>query len=480
MIATIRATDHKDLPALSKFLVRLYKFEPSDFHFDPQLLEWKYLYPRAGWQGGRSYLLERDGNIVAHAGVGPASFRLPTGQVVNSLTIMDWAADSTVPLAGITLFRKLMGMAPTVFIIGGAPVTRQIMPHIGFRPVGDALTSAAWLRADSLRRQLQLLKKHYHVISPKDFLHWSEEKWSEEKLSLPPRSILLTCDDALRNTLTEMVPILQELGLSCLFFATGASADETPSMLWYEELYLMLLDADEPIVLRLPEADISTSIGPIAPSEKHSRWWNLVERLSQFDRELRRGFLDQIREQLRLAENWREQFLEDPTLATRFLTLDVAGLRQLAAAGMGIGAHSLSHPILARASEELAWQEISESRNVLEKALGQTVWAFGYPFGNAATVTGRDLRLAEQAGFRCAFMNVGGGLGAKINRSKIGDAKIDHSKINQSKISRFALPRVHVTADMSLFEFEAHISGFYRSLRKRLLGGDELEAVVWT
>jgi hypothetical protein len=194
----------------------------------------------------------------------------------------------------------------------------------------------------------------------------------------------------------------------------------------------------------------------------------LVERLSQFDRGLRRGFLDQVRDQLRLAENWREQFLQDPTLAARFLTLDRAGLRQLAAMGMTIGAHSLSHPILSRASEELAWQEISESRKVLEEALGQTVWAFGYPFGNAATVTGRDLRLAEEAGFRSAFLNTGGGFGAKIDRSKISGAKIN----------RFALPRVHVTADMSLFEFEAHISGFYRSLRKRLLGGDELEGVV--
>jgi len=335
-----------------------------------------------------------------------------------------------------------------------------VVTYHGVFPAGYEVRNPALdgnlVRADSLRRQLQLLTKRYIVITPEDFL-----QWSEEKLSLPPRSILLTCDDALRNTLTEMAPMLQELGLSCLFFATGASADETPSMLWYEELYLMLLDADEPIALGLPEAGIS--IGPIAPNEKHSCWWNLVERLSQFDRELRRGFLDQIREQLRLAENWREQFFQDPTLAARFLTLDRAGLRQLAAAGMTIGAHSLSHPILARTSEELAWQEISESRNVLEKALGQTVWAFGYPFGTAATVTGRDLRLAEQAGFRCAFMNVGGGFGAKISGAKI---------------NRFALPRVHVTADMSLFEFEAHISGFYRSLRKRLLGGDALEGVV--
>jgi hypothetical protein len=140
---------------------------------------------------------------------------------------------------------------------------------------------------------------------------------------------------------------------------------------------------------------------------------------------------------------------------------------------MAVGAHSVSHPILACASKELAWREISESRSVLERVLGQTVWAFAYPFGNAATVTGRDLRLAEEAGFRCAFMNVGGGLGAKINRSGIGRSEIGHPKIN-----RFALPRVHVTADMNLFEFEAHISGFYRSLRQRLLGVDEMEGVA--
>ncbi len=350
-----------------------------------------------------------------------------------------------------------------------------VVTYHGVFPAGYEIRNPALdgnlVHADSLRRQLQLLKRRYHVITPEEFLHWSQLQCSElhcsdGKPSLPPRSILLTCDDALQNTLTEMVPILRELGLSCLFFATGASAsgsaDDTPSMLWYEELYLMLLDASEPITLNLPEAGIE-GIGPIAPNQiapnqKHSCWWNLVERLSQFNGPSRRGFLDQFRQQLQLSENWRSQFLESPARAARFLTLDRAGLRQLAAAGMSVGAHTLSHPILARASDDLAWQEISESRSVLENALGRTVWAFAYPFGTAATVTRRDLKLAEQAGFRCAFMNTGGGLGAKIAGAKI---------------HRFALPRVHVTADMSLAEFEAHVSGFYHSLRQRLLGGNE-------
>jgi peptidoglycan/xylan/chitin deacetylase (PgdA/CDA1 family) len=329
-----------------------------------------------------------------------------------------------------------------------------VVTYHGVFPAGYEVRNAALdgnlVRADALRRQLQLLLKRYHVISPKDFL-----RWNNEEISLPPRSILLTCDDALRNTLTEMVPILHEAGLSCLFFATGASTDETPSMLWYEELYLMLLDASEPVALHLSEADIRINIAAGQP--KHAVWWSLVERLSQFAQPHRRRFLDQIRDQLKLSESWATRFTENPSLAARFLMLDRTGIRQLAAAGMTIGAHSLSHPILARTSDDLAWQEISESRSVLEKLLGRTVWAFGYPFGNAATVSGRDVKLAEQAGFRCAFMNAGGGFGAPYNC--------------------FAVPRVHITADMNLAEFEAHISGFYGSLRKRLLGGDKLRAV---
>jgi len=145
MIGTIRATEQRDLPALAEFLIRVYKFESSDFHFAPRMLEWKYFSPRAGWQGSRSYLMEKDGGIVAHAGVGPVSFYLPAGQIVPSLTILDWAADPSRPGIGVFLLRKLMRMAPTVFEIC-SPVGTQVLPHLGFRTIGEARTYAAWLR----------------------------------------------------------------------------------------------------------------------------------------------------------------------------------------------------------------------------------------------------------------------------------------------------------------------------------------------
>ena len=146
MTVAIRATEPRDLATLSQFLVRIYQFEPADHHANPQLLEWKYLRPGPGRESSGSYLLEQDGRILAHCGICPVTLHLPDGTTVNSVTMMDWAADPSAPGMGVILFRKLMEKAPVSFVIGGAPATRLIIPKIGFLQVGEAPTYAAWLR----------------------------------------------------------------------------------------------------------------------------------------------------------------------------------------------------------------------------------------------------------------------------------------------------------------------------------------------
>jgi peptidoglycan/xylan/chitin deacetylase (PgdA/CDA1 family) len=117
---------------------------------------------------------------------------------------------------------------------------------------------------------------------------------------------------------------------------------------------------------------------------------------------------------------------------------------------MEIGAHTLSHPVLSACSEDLARQEIAESKRELERILGKPVWAFAYPFGNPGTMGDREVRLAREAGFTCAFVNTGGGT---VDRSQ-----------------RFKLSRTHVTAEMKLSEFEAHVSGLHHRLQHAVRG----------
>jgi hypothetical protein len=142
----IRPVEAKDLPALSRFLVRAYQVDVASNLSNTAFLEWKYLSPRPGSVGSRSFVLEKEGKIVAHGGICPVSFRLPSGNLVSAITIMDWAADQHFPGVGITLFSRLMKLGDAVFIIGGSTATRQILPRIGFRQVGQALTFARWIR----------------------------------------------------------------------------------------------------------------------------------------------------------------------------------------------------------------------------------------------------------------------------------------------------------------------------------------------
>ncbi len=110
--------------------------------------------------------------------------------------------------------------------------------------------------------------------------------------------------------------------------------------------------------------------------------------------------------QLRLDEQWDANYRKDPVLSRRFLTLNQSELKQLAASGACVGAHTLSHPMLSQSSPEAAWHEIAESKRRLDQALGQETWAFAYPFGDAASVTSREVEMAEGAGFKAAFLNV--------------------------------------------------------------------------
>ena len=145
-LTEFRSIRSEDLPEVSRFLIRIYRVERTAPFADPRFLAWKYLTPRSEWNGSRGYVVEYQRKIVAHAGVSPGVLRLPGGSEVSCITIMDWAADPSVRGVGVSLFKELMKLAETVYIIGGTPATRHILPKIGFERAGEACTFSRWIR----------------------------------------------------------------------------------------------------------------------------------------------------------------------------------------------------------------------------------------------------------------------------------------------------------------------------------------------
>jgi hypothetical protein len=145
MIGSPRAINADDLEKVSRFLLGIYKIDAAAFA-DPEVLEWKYLRPRTDWHGSRGFVMERDGEIVAHLGVVPAIFEFPDGRKVRGGTLIDWAAISALPGTGALLGRHLVSRLEATFVIGGAPVTRQILPKARFRARAAATTYVKWIR----------------------------------------------------------------------------------------------------------------------------------------------------------------------------------------------------------------------------------------------------------------------------------------------------------------------------------------------
>ena len=85
-----------------------------------------------------------------------------------------------------------------------------------------------------------------------------------------------------------------------------------------------------------------------------------------------------------LCMDWNElaEFAQDPLLT--------------------IGAHTVNHVMLAKASDGQARSELKMSRSVIASALGKTPEHFAYPYGDRATVGPRDFRIASELGYKTA------------------------------------------------------------------------------
>jgi peptidoglycan/xylan/chitin deacetylase (PgdA/CDA1 family) len=311
-----------------------------------------------------------------------------------------------------------------------------VVNYHGVLPAGysseDPFLDGHLVEPQVFREQVRFLKAHYDVIEPEEF-----RESVEQGKPLPPRSVLLTCDDGLFNPLTEMLPILQEEKVSCLFFVTATSCSEDPGMLWFEELYHLMRSQSA-------ASEAASQFLAEAVPEKGAKsfsdwWWSAVRTASKFDAETRADWMSEFRAR---CGTLPEQFEK------RYRLLNLRELKRLSESGMSIGAHTRTHPILAVSNDQEVRREIQESKIQIERAIGKPVWALAYPFGNAATMGERELRLARKAGYSCAFLNVEHWEGQETNP--------------------FALCRTHVTSGMTLPEFAAHLSGVHARLQRAM------------
>ncbi|MFG6416577.1 polysaccharide deacetylase family protein [Roseateles sp. DC23W] len=192
--------------------------------------------------------------------------------------------------------------------------------------------------------------------------------------SLPARAAALSFDDGYADNHDVALPLLQRHGLPCSFFvATGFL---NGGRMWNDTLIEAVRRSTLPTLdLRGLQDAKGADLGQHALGETDTRrelLEQLIGRVKYLAPEPRVSCVDAIaaRAEIRPPDD---------------LMMTSDQVRALRGAGMQIGAHTVSHPILATLDANAAADEIGRSRDVLQQTLGERVGLFAYPNGKPGT-----------------------------------------------------------------------------------------------
>jgi peptidoglycan/xylan/chitin deacetylase (PgdA/CDA1 family) len=233
----------------------------------------------------------------------------------------------------------------------------------------------------TFRWQMELLAECFNVLP----LHDAALALATERM--PPRAIAITFDDGYRSILDFAVPILNELGLPATVFVTSGYLDE--NNMWNDRIIeAVRLMKSEHLDLR----DAGFGMHHLASlADRKIAIERLTERAKYLEPEARLALTRRL-----------ESIAGVDTTPGLMVTQEM--LKRLAASGMDIGAHTVSHPILTKLDSHDAWAEIVDGKWQLEAITGKPVRLFAYPNGKVGRdFDSRHVQMAKEAGFSAAF-----------------------------------------------------------------------------
>jgi peptidoglycan/xylan/chitin deacetylase (PgdA/CDA1 family) len=212
----------------------------------------------------------------------------------------------------------------------------------------------------------------------------------------PRRFACLTFDDGYRDNLDALLPILEAFRVPATIYIAPGLVDGTAPLWWYGLDHAV----SNATTLRLP-ARLGGDVPTRTPEEKRAAFASAARLM------LLAAPADAARIVDALADRHGVDF---PALARAHM-LDWVGVRSLAASPyVEIGAHTTSHPSLARLEAAEVRAEMAGSRDRLAQETGREIRHFAYPYGTGDTVGARELRLAAELGFGSAVSTTPGNL----------------------------------------------------------------------
>jgi peptidoglycan/xylan/chitin deacetylase (PgdA/CDA1 family) len=235
------------------------------------------------------------------------------------------------------------------------------------------------MTAEAFGRHCSVLRRWFNVLPLVEGWRCAREG------ALPPRAVSITFDDGYADNAELALPALQRHGLTATFFVATGFLDG--GRMWNDTIIETLRRAPAPLDLRDLDGPMLSEAGAQARA---------------------RAVNDTIRARKHLPPPERHRRVEELVRRAKVappddLMMRSEQVRELSRAGMSIGAHTVTHPILRKVDDAEAAREMSASRATLESLIQAPVRTFAYPNGRLGDdYEERHATIARDAGFELA------------------------------------------------------------------------------
>lgn len=245
--------------------------------------------------------------------------------------------------------------------------------------------------ADRFDRLLTMLGREFHVLPMAEALS------RRAAGTLPARSVAITFDDGYADNFTVACPILRRHGMEATFFVASGFLDG--GLMWNDAVIETLRQyGGATLDLAWLDMEMCATQSVV---QRQVLAEALLLKLKYLDLDGRKAAL------ARLVAQTGSRLPED-------LMMSSAQLRGLRDAGMEIGGHTVSHPILAVLDEDEARSQMARDRARLAELLGRPPRFFAYPNGRPGKdYTAVHARLARELGYEAAFTTSHGSVGSE-------------------------------------------------------------------
>lgn len=182
--------------------------------------------------------------------------------------------------------------------------------------------------------------------------------------TLPARAACITFDDGYADNHHVALPILQRHGLTATFFIATGFVDG--GRMWNDTIIETVRACQAPVLDVSALGLCSHALGTVAAQQAA-----IAALIGQIK-------YRPVAERISLTEDIAKLAKVQLPKNLMMTSAEVKAMRQ---AGMQIGAHTVSHPILAKLTDEQASAEIGDSKRFLEQLLGERIRVFAYPNG---------------------------------------------------------------------------------------------------